>query len=420
VSAASAAGEGRVQLSLSRLLAAPVLTLLALLPSVAWIWQAWLTSPLDAWGWVFLLLGGLWGFLVLDLLSATLLRSPALTAGLDHAGWPCVLGAVLLGIAGLLLDVRIAMASAALGLGWSLVWLLLGGRVALLLVPTLLLGLLALPTTGYLLQQGWVVLGSLAAGLTGGGAWSAPTSPGVLLLKAAVALLALGLGLALAWLGRRDALGTPPLAITAYSMASLLAAVGLLVALNPPAFGPPLALVEDEWSFGPWLGAEIPVTPAEQRLFADSRRLSKRLFSTRDGSRVSVLLVESDDVHDLHTPEYCLSGSGWRLTRDRSMVPDDGLSFGGDAGAAADGPRPPAAGVLTAVRGRQRLAGLYWFSTPERSSGDLAGLRLQRRLSPESRYGMTLVTAVGAAEQDAEETLAAFVRDAPWEQGRTP
>jgi len=227
----------------------------------------------------------------------------------------------------------------------------------------------------------------------------------VLLLKAGVALGALALGLLLAWLGRRGRLGAPRPAITAYAVAALVGAAGLALALHPPAYGPPVALVEDEWAFGSWLGADIPVSPAEQRLFADSRRLSKRLYSTRDGRQVSVLLVESDNVHDLHTPEYCLSGSGWRLSRDEALRDADGLGFGAEA---------PAAGVLTAARGRQRLSGVYWFSSPQRSSGDLAGLRLQRRLTPGQRYSMTLVTAVGDADASAERALGDFVREAPW------
>jgi hypothetical protein len=389
-------------LSMLRVLAAPATLLVLLAPSLPWIWHAWFSSPLDAWGWVFLLLALLWWFLVLDLLSGASQRDGApARARVDPAAWPLIALFAGVGAFGLVLDVRVALAAAAVGLGWAVAWLLTGGRVALLLIPALVLGLLALPTTGYLLSHAWVALGGLL-GLAG---WSAPAGAGVLLLKAGVALAALSFGLLLAWLARRGSLAAPPPALTAYAVAALIGAGGLAVALNPPAFGPPLALADDEWAFGHWLGAEIPVSPAEQRLFADSRRLSKRLYSTRDGRQVSVLLVESDDVHALHTPEYCLSGSGWRLSRDEALRDAERLGFGADA---------PAAGVLTAARGGQRLAGVYWFSSPQRSSGDLAGLRLQRRLTPGERYSMTLVTAVGDAEARADQALADFVRDAPW------
>ncbi|MBK1630593.1 hypothetical protein CKO31_07510 [Thiohalocapsa halophila] len=384
-------------------LLAPALVMLALLaPNLGWIWQAWTSSPLDAWGWAFLLLGMLWWLLVLDLVPPA-----APKRVLDPAGWsPLALFAVA-GVLGLVLDVRVAQAAAALGIGWAAAWLLLGGRLALLLAPALVLGLLALPTTGYLLQLGWTAaVGWLApaAGLAAGAA-------GVMLLKAGVALTALAAGLLLGGLARRGRLPALRAATTAYAAAAAVAMLGLVAALNPPGFGPALLLAEDEWAFGPWLGAEIPVSPAERRLFADSRKLSKRLYSTRDGQRVSVLLVESDDVHDLHTPEYCLSGSGWSLLRDAPLTAADGPAL-------AFGDAIPAAGALTAVRGGQRLAGVYWFGSDTRSTDDLAGLRLQRRLS-DGPWRMILVTAVGDGDQRPEPALRRFVRDAPWLAGES-
>jgi len=386
-----------------RVLAVLMVTLALLAPSLPWIWQAWRVSPLDAWGWVFLLLGVLWGFLVVDLGlpdAPAVARSP-MVRGLDHAGWPALAGFVALGVAGVLLDVRVVMAGAALGIGWGLAWLLLGGRLALLLLPALVLGWLALPTTGYLSQQAWVSLSRLISPALGVGLGPA----GVLLLKAGVALLALLLGLLLGWLARRGSLPVPRIAASAYVIALGAALLGLLVASHPPALGPSVALAEDRMAFGPWLGAEIPVSPAEQRLFGASRRLSKRLYGSRDGERVSVLLVESNDVHDLHTPEYCLGGSGWRLSRDEPLRPEDDLAFGGVA---------PAASVLAAARGAQRLAGVYWFASAVRSTDDLASLRLQRRLAADKNWRMILVTAIGDARQPPEPVLRRFVREAPW------
>jgi hypothetical protein len=388
--------------SFGRLLAAPVVLLLALAPSLPWIWQAWRVSPLDAWGWAFLLLGGLWWFLVMDLAgpSADAGAAPSRLTRLDHAAWPALLLFAGLGVLGVALDVRAAMALAALGIGWAVAWLLLGGRLALLLLPALGLGLLALPTTGYLLQQTWVGFGGVL-----GASRATAGAGGVLLLKAGVALAALLVGLILAWLARGGRLPAPRPVVAAYGAALVLATGALWLALAPPAFGPPLALAGDQLRFGSWLGAEIPVTPAERRLFAANARLSKRLYSSRDGHRVSVLVVESDDVHDLHTPEYCLSGSGWQLSRDRSLRAEDGLVFGGTV---------PAAGALAAARGAHRLAGVYWFGSDEGSTDDIAGLRLQRRLSPDGPWRLTLVTALGDTRNAPEPALRRFVRNAPW------
>lgn len=389
--------------SFGRLLAAPAVLFLALAPSLPWIWKAWRVSPLDAWGWLFLLLGGLWWFLVMDLglPGGDATEAPVDRPRVEHAAWPALLLFGGLGVLGMVLDVRAAMALAALGIGWGTAWLLLGGRLALLLLPALLLGLLALPTTGYLLQQARLGLAAMA----GADGTATAGAGGVLLLKAGVALMALLVGLILAWLARGGRLPAPRPATAAYGAALVLAAGALWLALAPPAFGPPLALAGDQLRFGPWLGAEIPVTPAERRLFAGSTRLSKRLYSSRDGQRVSVLVVESDAVHDLHTPEYCLSGSGWQLSRDRPLRAEDGLVFGATV---------PAAGALAAARGEHRLAGVYWFGSDERSTDDIAGLRLQRRLSPDGPWRLTLVTALGDTGNAPEPALRRFVRNAPW------
>ena len=388
-----------------RSLAVSVLVPALLAPSLPWLWRAWFSSPLDALGWVFLVLAFLWWFLVLDLAFVPEPvagdERPALLR--DHAGVPVLLGFVALGLMGLILDVRVALAAAALGAGWAIAWLLLGGRLAMLLTPALVLGLLSLPTVGFLLQRAWVAVGGWLP--AGAGGPVATGGAGVLLLKACIALLALLGGLGLAWLARRGRLPAPSVAGTAYGSALSVALLALALALSPPVFGPALALVEEQWAFGDWLGAEIPVSPAEQRLFGAGRKLSKRLYSNRDGRQVGVLLVESDDVHDLHTPEYCLSGSGWRLYRDGPLSADEGLSFGA---------RTPAAGALAAVRGDQRLAGVYWFASNSGTTDDLAGLRLQRRAATAGPVSMTLITSIGEGLQAPDRVLADFVRDAPW------
>jgi len=372
---------------------------LALVPSLGWVITSWGQSPLDAWGWLYFLLGALWWFLVLDLVQAR-------TDVIDHAAWPFLGAFVILGVIGLTLDLRVAVAAAALGIGWASGWLLFGGVVAFLLLPSLLLSGLSLPTIGYLLERVWIQLGVLPLG--------------ALALKSVAAAVFLMFGALLLWSYRRDWIGRTSLAQSFYVVIVIVAIGGLGLALSPPAFGPPAALAEKPWVFGSWYGAEIATSPSEKRLFSESRRLSKRLYTTPDGKRVSVLIVESDDVHDLHAPEYCLSGSGWILRTPKS---DSDTS-----------PQLPlalptsAAQALEAVRGRQRLSSLYWFSSASRSTANLAGLRLQSRLAPDEPFTLYLFTAIaqvgdsagdptGAKAYDsARETLAEFVRVAPWVQ----
>lgn len=355
----------------------------ALAPSLDWVLAAWRGSPLDTWGWLYLVLALAWGALVLDLVRAR-------TASLDPAGWPLLIASLLIGLAGLVLDLRIAQSAAALGVAWAASWLLLGRAVGLLLLPSPVLGVLSLPTVGYGLERAWAQTGAMPIG--------------AFALKALLAVGALALGAILLWLYRRDRLAHPGPAQVSCLLAAVTALAGLLVAFNPPAFGAPLALDEQRWAFGLWYGAEIPTSPSEQRLYAGSRRLSKRLYATRDGKQVSVLIVDSDDVHDLHAPEYCLSGSGWVI---------------GDAPDAARAAEPlalpeAASAELDGRRGPQRLAGVYWYSSPSRSTADLAGLRLQSRLAPGEPFSLYMISAVDAGGGSPRRTLSAFLRDAPW------
>lgn len=358
-----------------------------LAPNLSWVIDAWYGSPLDAWGWVYFLLGAVWWFLVLDLTPTPMDR-------LDQAAWPPLLGFAALGLFGYLIDMRVATVVGALGIAWASSWLLFGGIRAILLLPSLLLGLLSVPTVGYLLERAWEVLGAEPIG--------------VLAVKAVGATAFLLLGVVLLWLYRRDRLPRLNMARSSYLVVAVTAAAGLVLAFNPPTFGPPAALADDQWAFGPWFGAEIPTSPSERRLFSESRRLSKRLYATRDGKRVSVLIVESDNVHDLHAPEYCLSGSGWRLG-DRDA--DDAT------GPLASLVLPTTAvNELTAVRDRQRLSSAYWFSSASRSTADLTGLRMRSSLAPDEPFTLFMITAIADADSadTSRQTLAEFMQAAPW------
>jgi hypothetical protein len=360
--------------------------LLGLAPSLGWMLQAWGGSPLDTWGWVFLLLAIVWWLLILDLVD------PPEGLAVEPAAWAAAIAALALFGAAWALDVRVLAAAAGLALAWSAAWLLLGGVLGLLSVPSLLLGVLSLPTVGFLLTRAWRLLGT------------GPAS--ALALKAGLALAILLAGAGMLALARRGRLPRLAPAQASYLLAAGLAVAGLVLALHPPAFGPPLALVENGWAFGRWLGAEIPTSPSERELFSASRRLSKRLYASTEGGRVSVLIVETRDIHDLHAPEYCLSGSGWVFetgAAERQEAKTEPLPLPIDSAA-----------ELSAARGDLRLAGVYWYSSASRSTADFAGLRMAGRGSPGEPFTLYLISAVGEAGGSPRETLASFLREAPW------
>ena len=353
---------------------------IALIPSMGWIKQAWAYSPLDKAGPLFAAVGVGWALLV-GVLAKGYGRS------FDPTAWPIVLLALLGACIGEFFNINVLQAGAGVVFSWGLAWALYGASTGLLLLPSVVCLVLALPTTSYLIGVLWRMFGL------------APV-PGPA-VKVGCVLIALGLGsigIALQRGGR--SLSPGPMATT-YGVLALLALGGVLLALRPPAFGPPVRLDEQQWAFGRWLGAEIPSSPIEQRLYKDYR-LSKRSYASNQGHLVVVLIVESDDVHKLHPPEYCLSGSGWQ-------VEQSGLStwaFGHIAAVAAG---------LRASRDGSELKAVYWFSSRSRSTADLVGLRLRSGLVPDEPFTLYMVTAIAAVKASSEHVLADFLAAAPWQ-----
>jgi hypothetical protein len=101
-------------------------------------------------------------------------------------------------------------------------------------------------------------------------------------------------------------------------------------------------------------------------MFQDCR-LSKRVYARRDGRQISLLIVEGGDGHRIYSPEYCLGGSGWWVSARSPLT-------------WTLGPQGAVGERLAARRGDQTLTGIYWYSSPSRSTLDLPGLRLQSRL----------------------------------------
>lgn len=348
-------------------------------PSARWIRDAWENSPQDSPGPLFAVLALAWWVVV------ALLVRPG-EKRFDVSALPLLVLWALIGTTGILFDVRLLVAAAGIGMSWALAWGLYGSTSGLLLIPSLAAALLALPTTGYLIDELWLSLGLI--------------SPGDLIAKAAIcglSMLAGAAGLFLHVRGRSFAAG--PLATT-YAVLGLIAAAGLFMAFRPPQFGPSVRLDEAKWAFSDWLGAEIVATPAEQRLFGRTR-LSKRAYARPDGRRVAVLVVESEDLHRLHAPEYCLTGSGWRMT-DRAPSP---WSVGTPGAAAAQ---------LAASRGADELRSVYWFTSDSRSTTDLTGLRLQGRIVPDEPFTLYMITAIDETGEGSEAILSDFLQDAPW------
>ena len=362
-----------------RHLLAVLLAAAFLAPSADWIGSAWQNSPLDSSGPWFVLLALGWWLIVAWQVGPE-------QNSLHDTGVPFDILGLLTAVVGVYYDVHLLLAAGSLVLAWSLSRFLIGGSAWLLLLPALLLALLGMPTTTYLLQQAWPFdwLGA---------------AHGVV-LKAGLALPVLGLGVLGLVAHARGRRAYPRLGDSAYLALALLASVALVVAFRPPQFGPDARMDTSQWAFDHWIGAEIDATPAEQRLY-EQARLSKRVYAGPTGQRVALLIVETDDVHDLHAPEYCLTGGGWQ-TEHRGT------------GAFPIGPAGARVSTLGVRRGQDRLQSWYWFSSSKRSTTDLVSLRLQHRIDPDERFTLYLVSALDNDPKTSQVTLRDFLEAAPW------
>jgi hypothetical protein len=67
--------------------------------------------------------------------------------------------------------------------------------------------------------------------------------------------------------------------------------------------------------FGPWLGVDIPTTPAAVELLKPNRVIQRRYTNAQTGETFELLIVHCGDVRDMdgHYPPICYPAHGWTL-----------------------------------------------------------------------------------------------------------
>jgi hypothetical protein len=354
--------------------------IVAIVPFYQWLLGAWQSSPID--GTIEPLLAVLavgWAVLVSRRVCGS-------TRCVHLGALPVVLLSCLIAGAGLWLDIYVTQLAGILGMLWSLTWVISGTELALLSIPWLGWSLLALPTSTF-------NLGQLAA-FAGFDGISGVT------FKLMLVLLLGGVGLVLliakkgGWQPRMKSLTTTYLAVAI----SAISAVSF--AFQPSLFGPALQMDTTRYGFGNWVGMEISTSSAEQQSY-NNAHIRKRLYADNQGNQIVALFVTASNIHQLHNPEYCLTGSGWRIqSHEQNLWP---------TGSAATSVK-----AIRATRNNTRLTSLYWFSSSTRSSLDIAGVRLQHQLDADGPVTLYQLTALGSNQQASDHMLKQFLEAAPW------
>ena len=310
---------------------------LAFLPLVAlliykgdWLYAGWMHSPLDKNGPVFLLL-----FLGLTLAGIPAVRR--VKSKCDYTAAPFIVAALIALLAAFWVDINLAFFLSLILLGLGLSWLLWGWATFLWIVPAGLVLVLSLPTTTF-------VAGLFANELPGLGTLSGLQTKSLLAGLFSVAFGVSSLYLyktARPW-ARRSAF---------FFAAAVLACTSTLAAVaHTSPRGPAFRPLFNRMRMAEWSGTRIEPAPAEKRFFRDIET-DKMIFFNQANEEITALVVNSGgNIHKIHPPEYCLTGSGWqiadRLNRSIAVGKDDvPVKF------------------ISANRAGQRILGCYWFSS---------------------------------------------------------
>lgn len=80
---------------------------------------------------------------------------------------------------------------------------------------------------------------------------------------------------------------------------------------------------------GPWLGVDIPATPAAVELLKPNKLVQRRYKNTESGDWFELLFVHCGDVRDMigHYPPVCYPAHGWTLdSKERIQVETEAVN----------------------------------------------------------------------------------------------
>ena len=272
----------------ARWLGAGLLTILLTAPALLAMGSAWYNSPLDHFGWIFLVLGCGLGWWLWHGGSP----SPAPRTGTLLAAIAVICAAVAA-----VMDVNAIHTFAAGLLVAALICAAAGPGMFLRLMPAIALAGLAVPPVGFLTTK-----------ISG---WDGPTAS--LVMRSLLAAAALGGGFLLA---RRTSPSRAPAAAPSLILMAILAlGVAIQVGLTARGVAPALLLPNPPYLQGDWIGEDVPIDDQSATIIGRERVLMRRYHHDHFGEVQLILTTTGGDRHRAHPPEYCLTGSGWSINR---------------------------------------------------------------------------------------------------------
>ena len=343
-----------------------------------WLLETWRDSPLDRFGPFF---AGISGFLLFATLYKTAKSKGIPPFSNNLAGLPVLGVAAILNLIARDFDIFIFTSLTLPMVLAGSIWVAFGNSALIRSLHALMILVLSIPGVPFLL-------------VTLSGAHE-------LLVLFGFCIMAIGVFQLIVW--RNEATIARWLsALTLYGSTRIgvgtLCVVALAGSWSTPQPGIALLLDTEVPRVGEWRGAPLEVGQVEEELFVGAT-IKKFVYAHPDGSSLSVLKIVSDDVHEIHPPEYCLTGADWTLL-SREITPLETKS-----GAVATT-------ELELVRGNSRMHSRYWFNNGNASLASVTDLRLQRRFDESAAVSLFLVSSIRAgAGQTERQVVDKFMRE---------
>lgn len=300
-------------------------SLLVFLPNLAYLFQAWRSSRLDSWDWIFYLLSI--PALIWSARETTLKKH-------DHWGWLLLLPAAILLFGRSWHQINAFGVLGSVALGWSMSWIFGGWEFAFRLLPAFLILTLGTPSLTYQMSHRMMI----------------PITE-TLILKfalAAVGFLWIFCNKRYGWLLKKSSMF--------FIAASLFTA--LLLGSKELYFTGRSFIPEYSLQIGRFVGRSIQPDANTRHFFATSDVRQYR-YAVEDID-ISVLAVHcGKDIHEIHPASHCLRTSQWEIESEKLffLYPDF---------------------AVTEIKARKRAVHILlwvWYSGKEFSTPSFLGFR---------------------------------------------
>lgn len=341
-------------------------SLLAFLPSVPYLFQAWRNSRLDSWDWIFYVLA----------LPAVIWAWRNEDCGKkDFKALFVALPMLFLALGRHFHEIHALSVIGAGGFVWSMAYLAGGWTFAYKLLPGFCILALGTPSSSYRLAQL----------LTTTYIW-------VMVIKVFLA------GLCFAWIYISKRFPREVSVETVLFLGAFAASCMVLVHANELYFTGRSFIPVFDTRIGEFYGRSIVPDGNTKRFFATSTVHQYRYFG--DGQEISVLAVRcGKDVHEIHPASHCLRTSGWTVTQEQMFFLKDDL----------------AVTEIEAHRGQGRTLTWVWYSNDTFSTSGFLGFR--RRFRPDGTYHTFQVsTPIWQTTEKSRDVLMAFFAALPVEK----